>query len=124
MSALEVIGAVTVGSAAGGAARYWVVDRFGRWLGQRMPWGTIAVNLTGALLIGGMAVGLPHGSPAAAFLMVGFCGSLTTFSSVALQMLQQLDSGRRGAAVMNVIVSLVAAVPMAAAGCYAASVWG
>ena len=124
MSGLEVIGAVTVGSAAGGAARYWAVDRFGRWFGQRMPWGTIAVNLTGALLIGGMAASLPHGSPAALFLMVGFCGSLTTFSSVALQVLQQVDNGRRGAAVMNVIVSLVAAIPMAAAGSYAASVWG
>lgn len=79
---------VGLGGAAGAALRYvietWAVAR----LGQSWPWGTLAVNVLGSLILG-LAMGgvLAAELPRWVSLLVatGFCGALTTFSSFALQ---------------------------------------
>jgi len=123
MPSLDSIAAVAIGSAVGGMMRYWVVNRFARWFGQRMPWGTIFVNWVGALLIGAFVVFLSESSWPAFLLISGFCGSLTTFSSAALQTMQQVNSGQRLAGMLNVVFSLAGAIPLTAASFYAASIW-
>jgi len=59
------------------------------------PWSTFAVNVVGCLLIGifyGMAERHNLLSPAVnVFLITGFCGGLTTFSSFADDLWLQLD---------------------------------
>ena len=78
---------VAVGAAVGAVVRFLV----GGWLdsrpgpgGARLPWGTLAVNVSGSLLLGwSSALALDGGL--AALLAVGFCGSLTTYSSFAVQ---------------------------------------
>jgi fluoride exporter len=43
---------IAVGSAFGGVLRYWCSGLVARWVGETFPWGTIAVNVVGSLLIG------------------------------------------------------------------------
>lgn len=79
---------LAAGFLAGGAARYAVTTslfaRFGA------PWyGTLAVNLSGCLLVGvfaGLAQTRAFMTPEARLmLMTGFCGAYTTFSALMLE---------------------------------------
>lgn len=111
--------AVALGSGLGGAGRFWVSAAVSRWLGAGFPWGTLAVNATGALLAGALAAGLPAsragGEPSAAYLLllVGACGGYTTVSSFALQTFTLAYERRWPSAVGNVLASL--ALTLAAA---------
>ena len=78
-----MIAYVVIGGALGALVRFfterWSVHRFH----ERMPWGTLIVNLTGSLILG-IAFGLhQRGSMSDGMLALigtGFCGALTTFS--------------------------------------------
>jgi CrcB protein len=105
---------VAAGGAFGSVARYALASAFAQAVGERFPWGTIAVNISGCFVIGliGMATA-PVGKIAAPvdvrqFLMIGICGGYTTFSSFSLQTLTLLRSGAWMEAGANVAVSLVA----------------
>ena len=43
---------VACGSAIGGALRYWCSGLVARTIGETFPWGTLAVNVVGSLLLG------------------------------------------------------------------------
>jgi len=43
---------IAIGSAIGGAARYWCTGFAARLFGETFPWGTLLVNITGSLIIG------------------------------------------------------------------------
>lgn len=109
MEASELM-AIAVGGALGGAMRYWVTLLTARLAGHWLPWGTLVVNCLGSLLIGLFAGLLGSGatdSGAALFLIVGFCGSLTTVSSWALQSLELYEKERPVALALNVVLTLV-----------------
>ncbi len=72
-----------------------------------LPWGTLAVNSAGSLLLGWFAARALDG-PAWALLAVGFCGGLTTYSSFAVQTVAL--GWRRG----SVYAALTVAVGLAA----------
>lgn len=101
--------AVALGGALGSLARYWLGEAL---RGGSLPWATILANVSGSLAIGLIAAGTGAGSRLAVgetgrlFLMVGFCGGYTTFSSFSLQTLALLQAGRPGAAVANVLLSV------------------
>lgn len=110
---------VAIGSALGGALRFWLAGRFGTGLGERFPLGTLVVNVSGCLVIGFVLAALravPAGDAPGALLalgVTGLLGSYTTVSSFSLQTLQLLDDGDRRGALLNVVLSL--------AGCLLAS---
>lgn len=92
-------GLVAAGSALGGMARLWMTTAMAAITGPRYPWGTLLINVLGSGLIGFVAgLGMP-GSRAGAsvelrvFLMTGFCGGYTTFSSFSLQSLELIRRG-------------------------------
>jgi CrcB protein len=61
------------------------------------PWATFAVNILGAFLLGSLMTGLRHGPvsiPTYRLLGTGFCGALTTFSTMQIELLQMLDHSR------------------------------
>jgi fluoride exporter len=103
--------AILIGSAIGGAARYWIGGLVNRAIGETFPWGTMVVNVSGAILVG-MLAAVPLQMPilawseAQALLIIGLCGSYTTVSSFALQTLMLLRDGQRWAAAFNVAGSL------------------
>ncbi|HWE11433.1 MAG TPA: fluoride efflux transporter CrcB, partial [Solirubrobacteraceae bacterium] len=67
------------------------------------PWATFTVNLVGAFLLGYFTTRLQERLPLSAYrrplLGTGFCGALTTFSTMQVELLQMLDAGRVGLAV-------------------------
>ncbi len=112
---------VMLGGAAGTLARYALSVWAGP-LSRTLPWGTIGINVTGSFLIGLFGtLTAAHGRYPASdavrlFVMVGFCGGYTTFSSFSLQTLDLLRAGAGARATINVLASVVLCVGAAAAG--------
>jgi CrcB protein len=78
---------VAVGAGVGATIRFVLAHLLdGRW-----PTGTMAVNIAGSFVLGVLSALALSGS-ATALLGTGFCGGLTTFSSL---MVQSADRGRR-----------------------------
>lgn len=75
---------VALGAALGAPVRYVCAHT----LDERWPSGTLLVNTVGSLLIGVFAA-LSLGEHAWALLAIGFCGSLTSFSSFAVQSVER-----------------------------------
>ena len=104
---------VMIGSALGGAARYWCAGFAARHLGDAFPWGTLAVNIIGSFVIGFFATLTgPEGRVIAntetrLFVMVGLCGGYTTFSAFSLQTLDLIREGEMLRASGNIVLSLV-----------------
>ena len=84
--------------------------------GVRFPWGTLIVNLLGALVIGLLASRLVAGSTAALMLLSGVMGGFTTVSSFSLQTLDLMREGRYAAAALNVSLTLLAGLAAVVAG--------
>ena len=104
---------VGMGSAIGGMTRFWVSNWMALRWGDRFPWGTLFVNVTGSVLIGLLAA-LSAGSgrwqigtEARVFFMVGVLGGYTTFSAFSLQTLLLAQSGQWLFAVANAAGSVV-----------------
>ena len=119
--------AVAAGGALGGMARAAVSGAVARGLGERFPWGTLTVNLTGSFLIGLLAGAMSGGAEAAtlwALLATGLLGSYTTVSSFSLQTLALMQAGDWPRAGANVAVSLGGCIGAAAAGWQAARALG
>src|SRR5882672_6847314 len=75
------------------------------------PWATFAVNMAGALLLGWFVTRLhdhPEDSLAHPFLTTGICGTLTTFSTLQLELFEMVDGGHLGLATAYVAATLVA----------------
>lgn len=118
---------VLLGGALGGMARYWVSTQVTARLGGDFPWGTLLVNVTGALLIGLAAAGIEAaGTPEAwqsvwIWGVLGVLGSYTTVSSFSLQTLMLLQRGHGVAALGNVLLSVILCLGAAALAYYALS---
>ncbi len=104
---------IAVGSAAGGAARYFCSGVVARLIGETFPWGTLVVNIVGSFIIGFVGVlTSPDGRLLIApntrlAIMVGFCGGYTTFSSFSIQTLNLLNDGQYLYAGANMLLSVV-----------------
>lgn len=112
---------ITIGGAVGTLARY-LVSLLMLPLSREFPWGTIGINATGSFIIGFFGtLTLTHGRfPVSEnirlFVMVGFCGGYTTFSTFSLQTLDLLRGGAMLRAGVNVVASVVICVFAVAAG--------
>lgn len=108
ISRLE-LAAVGLGGAVGALGRVGLEQAWpttaGRW-----PWATFAVNILGAFLLGCLMNGLRHGPvsiPSYRLLGTGFCGALTTFSTLQIELLQMLDHARYDLAIGYLGASVV-----------------
>lgn len=73
------------------------------------PWGTFTVNMVGALALGYFFARLgdhPEDSITHPFLTTGICGTLTTFSTLQLELFEMVDHGRLGLAALYLGVTL------------------
>jgi CrcB protein len=103
--------AVVVGGGLGSAVRYLTSLMGWRLFGPAFPVATLAVNLVGCLLIGvAFALAETRGlmSPLTRlFVMTGFLGGLTTFSTFALETVDYAHMSSVAIAALNVAVSVL-----------------
>ena len=91
---------VAIGDALGSVARFWCSGFVARTVGGTFPWGTMLVNVVGSFVIGFFATLTgPDGRFLVApdvrtFVMIGFCGGYTTFSSFSIQTLALAQDGQ------------------------------
>jgi CrcB protein len=104
---------VAVGSAIGGVSRFAISGLIAERIGEIFPWGTLAVNVSGSLVIGFFFTltdpdgRLLVGTTARQFVMIGICGGYTTFSSFGLQTLNLARDGDWLRASANIVLSVV-----------------
>jgi CrcB protein len=104
---------IAVGSAIGGVSRFAISGLIAERIGEIFPWGTLAVNVSGSLVIGFFFTltepdgRLLVGTTARQFVMIGICGGYTTFSSFSLQTLNLARDGDWLRASANIVLSVV-----------------
>jgi CrcB protein len=86
----------------------------GRWGGD-LPVGTLAVNLSGSLLLGVVA-GTGIGGDALVLAGTATLGSYTTFSTWMLETHRLAEDGSTRPAVLNIVLSLALGLAAVAAG--------
>jgi len=105
-----IVVAVALGGALGTVGRYELALAEPVTSGH-FPWATFAANMIGSLLIGVVVVlfAETRTSPRVprAFLAVGFCGGLTTFSTWMVESMLLTRDGEVGIAALYLVVSLV-----------------
>jgi CrcB protein len=108
--------AVAAGASVGSSGRYLVDSALSRRLHDAMPYGTLAVNLSGSAALGALtALGARGtiGPVLLALLGIGFCGAFTTFSTFVWETVALAGDGRRVAAVTYLLGTLVLGVAVA-----------
>ena len=118
MSLLAWMALVAAG-AVGSSVRYLVDIAITERARSALPWGTLAINVTGSFLLGAVTgLAIYHGFPRAArvVLGVGFCGAYTTFSTFTFETVRLLEEGAPAEAFKNVAGTFVAGALAAAAG--------
>jgi len=105
---LRRLAAIYAGGTLGALARVGLAEAAPHGAGE-WPWATFAVNMAGALLLGYFFARLrdhPEDSLAHPFLTTGICGTLTTFSTLQLELFELVDGGYLGLAAAYVAATL------------------
>ena len=116
--------AIAAGGAIGALLRYWTSLAVHSRLGSGFPYGTLAVNVLGSLLMGFLYIWfierLAAGAAVRAFLLIGVLGAFTTFSTFSMETLNLIEGGQLGKALLNVVISVTVCVCAATLGVIAA----
>ena len=115
---------VAVGGAVGAWLRYLTALAWSRAIGPvaaaAYPWATLSINAVGSLLMGVLTGWLlRHGHQGEGWrllLGVGVLGGFTTFSAFSLDLVQMIERGQLGAALLYSAASLVLGVAALFAG--------
>ena len=106
----DVLAVIAVGGAAGAGLRHAITEAVPR-AGGELPWATLAVNVSGCLVLGALVVVLTATRPASRYLRpllgVGLLGGYTTFSAYALEVRDLLAGGHAGTASTYLLGSVV-----------------
>lgn len=118
---------IALGGALGAVSRYALGNIISQQLGASFPYGTLSVNILGSFVIGVLWVWLAQqqwGNPAyKQFLIVGFLGAFTTFSSFSLDSILLLQQERLLAFAGYVSISVIGCLIATIAGILATKIW-
>ncbi|CCK76049.1 CrcB protein homolog, putative [Oleispira antarctica RB-8] len=111
---------VGLGGALGAMARFSLATAIFKWIGKAYPYGTLSVNLIGSFAIGMAYIWLVEnelgGDASRHFIMIGFLGAFTTFSTFSLESLTLLQQGRMTAFLTYIALSLIGCMLATALG--------
>jgi fluoride exporter len=106
--------AIAVGGAFGSVLRYGLSTWVHTLVGRGFPYGTLAVNVLGCLVMGVLFVLLVErmGESAVwrAGLLIGVLGGFTTFSTFSIETFNLIEQGAMAKAAGNMAASLVLCV--------------
>lgn len=110
MFEMKTAATIALFCAGGGLTRYYLSGWVYNLLGRAFPYGTFAVNIIGAYMIGLiMELGLRSTlipDTLRLGLTVGFLGGLTTFSTFSYETFSLLEEGQFMVAFVNVLASV------------------
>jgi len=102
---------VAMGGAVGAMLRYGISSGVYHWMGRAFPYGTLAVNILGSVLIGLLSILLVEkfnvSQDLRIMLVTGMLGALTTFSTFSWDTLDLLQQGLINRAILNVLLNVV-----------------
>ncbi|WP_109807617.1 fluoride efflux transporter CrcB [Sphingosinithalassobacter portus] len=111
---------VMLGGAIGAGGRHMIGKLSLLWFGPGYPWGTLAANLIGGLLmgllVGAMARVGAGGEQWRLFLGTGILGGFTTFSTFSLDAMVMIERGDWTGMLGYVLISVIGAIAAVAAG--------
>jgi fluoride exporter len=100
---------IMLGGSLGAVSRYLVGLMAAKAWGVNFPWGTLIVNMAGCFLIGlifALADSVRLLTPSVRlFLITGFLGALTTFSSFSLETTNAVRAGLTLQPIMNILIN-------------------
>jgi fluoride exporter len=102
---------VFVGAGIGGVFRYMLSAFVQKQFPPYFPFGTLAVNLIGSIILGFMIFGLDEKeliSPTLKlFIGIGFCGGFTTFSTFSLETYSLIRNAEFLIAGINILANVI-----------------
>ena len=104
---------IALGGMLGALGRHGVSVLFARSVGVGFPYATMAVNIFGSVIMGGIvgyALNHPMPPELKVFLTVGLLGAFTTFSTFSLDIAAMLQKSEFGAAALYRGVSVICGV--------------
>jgi CrcB protein len=106
------LAAIFLGGALGALARVALVETSLPSAPDHWPWPTFIANIAGAFLLGYFSTRLQDRLPLSAYrrplLGTGFCGALTTFSTLQIEILRMYDAGIYELLALYVAITIVA----------------
>ncbi len=106
--------AIGIGGAIGSLLRFWMSTWVHSFAGRGFPYGTLAVNVLGCLVVGVLFVLLTErfsdNTVLRAGILIGVLGGFTTFSSFSIETFNLIEQGAYIKAVSNMALSLVLCV--------------
>jgi fluoride exporter len=99
--------AISVAAIVGANLRYFLSRLAAQGLGSAFPYGTLFINVLGSFIVGFFVIWTAERvliDPRWRLLVVvGFCGSFTTFSSYAFETMAYFEQGQWGLMVANIL---------------------
>ncbi len=107
---MSQIFAIAAGGAAGAVLRFWISTGVYGLLGRDFPYGTMAVNVIGSLLMGIFYALLIESMDMAvewrAAILIGLLGAFTTFSTFSIETLLLIEDQEHIKALLNMLLSV------------------
>jgi len=112
--------AISVAAIVGANLRYLISRLAAREFGLVFPYGTLAINIVGSFIVGFFVIWTTERvlvDPRWRLLVViGFCGSFTTFSSYAFETMSYFEQGQWALMLTNVLSNNLLCLGGAVAG--------
>ena len=118
---------VAIGGAAGASSRFYISQLILNWLGKGFPFATLAVNISGSLIMGALFGLIEQGvievGVYRTLIGIGFLGAFTTFSTFSLDTLLLIQQGDVIKATINILLNVSLCIFAAALGMFIVSIF-